>query len=218
MMGPPGDSRWLPEALVEVSARAGLPLWIPGDSAGHCCGMPWSSKGFREGHALMAEKLAASARRWTENGALPLVIDAASCTHGALEVEGLEGIEVIDAVAWCTRLLPSLTVSAPVASATVHPTCSTRHLGLAADFEALAHALADEVHLPVAATCCGMAGDRGLLHPELTEAATRDEAAEVTGRDFAAHLSANRTCEIALEQATGRPYEHVATALERATR
>lgn len=35
----------LPEALVAVPARAGLPVWIPPDVAGHCCGTPWSSKG-----------------------------------------------------------------------------------------------------------------------------------------------------------------------------
>jgi D-lactate dehydrogenase len=105
-----------------------------------------------------------------------------------------------------------------VASATVHPTCSTRHLGLAADLEALARAAAREVHVPIDATCCGMAGDRGLLHPELTATATRDETAEVLAREFAAHVSANRTCEIGLEQATGRPYEHVVALLERVSR
>ena len=35
------------EALVAVSARAGLPVWIPADVAGSCCGLPWSSKGLR---------------------------------------------------------------------------------------------------------------------------------------------------------------------------
>jgi len=218
MMGPPAGGHWLPEALVAVSARAGMPVWIPDDVAGHCCSMPWSSKGFTDGQAFMGAKLAASLKRWTNNGALPVVIDAASCTHGALEVEGLEGVEIVDGVAWAKRLLPALTVSSKIASATVHPTCSTRHLGLAEDLAVVAGALADHVHVPVVATCCGMAGDRGLLHPELTEAATRDEATEVTQRDFDAHVSANRTCEIALESATGRPYEHVITLLERATR
>ena len=40
-------SRSLPEALVAVSARAGLELWIPADVAGHCCATPWTSKGYR---------------------------------------------------------------------------------------------------------------------------------------------------------------------------
>jgi D-lactate dehydrogenase len=70
----------------------------------------------------------------------------------------------------------------------------------------------------VAATCCGFAGDRGLLHPELTAAATRDEAAELDGRRFDAHLCSNRTCEIGLQQATGADYASFVYLLEEATR
>ena len=45
----------------------------------------------------------------------------------------------------------------------------------------LAGALADEVYVAPSATCCGFAGDRGISHPELTAAATRDQAAELAG-------------------------------------
>jgi D-lactate dehydrogenase len=63
---------------------------------------------------------------------------------------------------------------------------------------------------PPSATCCGFAGDRGFLHPELTEAATADEASELADREFDAYLSSNRTCEIGLTRATGRPYSSIA--------
>jgi len=224
-----GEARWLPEALVDVSARAGQPVWVPPDAPGHCCGTPWSSKGFRDGHAQMAAALADALWRWSGEGALPVVIDASSCAHGiATEVpdaldeerrERLAAVTVLDAVTWAgERLLPTLSVGHRARSATVHPPCSARHLGLAGPLEALARALSDDVVVPAAATCCGMAGDRGLLHPELTAAATADEAAELSSRSFDAYLSANRTCEIALEQATGRPYSSVVQLLELATR
>jgi D-lactate dehydrogenase len=38
-----GAGLHLPEAMVAVSARAGLPVWIPGDVSGHCCSVPWTS-------------------------------------------------------------------------------------------------------------------------------------------------------------------------------
>ena len=44
------------------------------------------------------------------------------------------------------------------------------------------------------------------------------EPAEVAAAPFDAYVSANRTCEIGLEQATGRPYESAIQLLERATR
>ena len=70
--------------------------------------------------------------------------------------------------------------------------------------------------VPVAATCCGFAGDRGMLHPELTASATADEARRA--RPFDAHLSTNRTCEIGLERATGEAFGSIVLALEEATR
>jgi D-lactate dehydrogenase len=57
-----------------------------------------------------------------------------------------------------------------------------------------------------------------MLHKELTETATMHEAAEVVAREFDAYLSANRTCEIGMQHATGRPYQSVLIELERATR
>ncbi|HVY95910.1 MAG TPA: FAD-binding and (Fe-S)-binding domain-containing protein [Solirubrobacterales bacterium] len=217
------------EALVEVSRRAGLPVWIPADVAGSCCGLPWSSKGFAGAHRHKANEMVAKLWAWSGEGALPVVIDAASCTgsvadpgEGVLSEENagrLAQLQVLDSVAWAhDRLLPSLEIGRKVASATVHPTCATRRLGLAHRLRDLAAALADDVHVPPSATCCGFAGDRGLTHPELTAAATAPEAAEIAGRRFDAHLSSNRTCEIGLERATGAPFESFLFLLERLTR
>src|ERR1700722_11923901 len=40
------------------------------------------------------------------------------------------------------------------------------------------------------------AGDRGLLHEELTRSATHDEASEVMQQDLDLYICANRTCEV----------------------
>jgi D-lactate dehydrogenase len=224
------DELTLPEALVAVSARAGLPVWIPDDAAGHCCGTPWASKGYVAGHAAMAAKTAGALWRWSDGGRLPVVIDASSCAHGLIADvapalpddaarERFAQIQVLDSIAWAhDRLLPALTIAGRVRSVAVHPTCSTGHLGLTSKLEALAGALADEVVVPVGTTCCGMAGDRGLLHPELPASALRDVAADLDGRTLDACLCSNRTCEIGLEQVTGRPYASFLFLLERQSR
>jgi D-lactate dehydrogenase len=219
----------LPEALVEVSARAGMPVWIPEDVAGNCCATPWSSKGYRQGHELMARRVAESLWRWSESGRLPVVTDASSCALGLLEDvlpqldeearDRHERIEVLDSIAWAhDRLLPALEVKGRAHSAVLHPTCSVAHLDLGRKLRAVAEALAEEVVVPPGASCCGFAGDRGLLHPELPASALRDEAAEVEGREFDACLCSNRTCELGLQQVTGRPYSSFVFLLERLTR
>jgi len=217
------------EALVEVSGRAGLPVWIPEDVAGSCCGLPWSSKGFGAAHAHKANEMVERLWGWSGEGALPIVVDAASCTAAVAEPgagvlseeneERLGNLEILDSVSWAhDRLLPWLGVEERVGSATVHPTCATRHMGLAHRLESLAGALADDVYVAPSASCCGFAGDRGISHPELTRSATSPQAAELAGRSFDARLSNNRTCEIGLERATGEPYESVICLLERLTR
>ena len=223
----PGPS--LPEAVVAVSARAGLPVWIPDDVAGSCCATPWTSKGYADGAAWMARRTFAALWRWSDEGALPVVIDASSCALGlAAEIEpyldevGKERrarLEIVDSVAWAhDRLLPRLTVGRRLLSIAVHPPCASRHLGTAGTLSALAGALAEDVFVPPSTRCCGFAGDRGFLHPELTASATAGLAAEVTAGSFDAHVCSNRTCEIGLQQATGAPYASVIHVLEELTR
>jgi D-lactate dehydrogenase len=210
----------LPEALVAVSARAGMPVWIPEDAAGHCCSVPWASKGYTEGAAAMANHTVEALWRWSGEGELPVVIDASSCSHGLAEEarERHPELEIVDSVAWAGRLLPNLEIGGKLGSVAVHPTCSTRHQGLERELRAVAGAIADEVVQPIRATCCGMAGDRGMLHPELTSSATAEEAAELAGTEHDAYLCSNRTCEIGLEQGTGRRYESVLIQLELVSR
>ncbi|MFF5538725.1 FAD-binding and (Fe-S)-binding domain-containing protein [Streptomyces cinerochromogenes] len=228
--GPDGASGpSLPEAVVALAHRAGLPVWIPPDLAGSCCATIWHSKGYDDGNTVMANRTVERAWEWTDGGRLPLVVDASSCTLGiGREVvpyltpanrKKHEALTVVDSVEWAaTELLPRLRVTERMDSAVLHPTCSMRHLGDVEELRAVAEFVAEDVHVPVYAECCGFAGDRGLLHKELTESATAHEAAEVAAGSYDAYLSANRTCEIGMEHATGRPYRSVLLALERATR
>ncbi|MGW6709893.1 FAD-binding and (Fe-S)-binding domain-containing protein [Streptomyces sp. NPDC054956] len=225
--GMPGPS--LPEAVVAVSERAGKPVWIPRDVTGTCCATIWHSKGHDAGNRVMANRIVAAAWGWTAGGRLPLVVDASSCTLGiahevvpyltvdnrALHAE----LRIVDSVVWAAEeLLPHLEIRRTVGSAVLHPTCSMRHLDDEAQLRAVAEACADEVVVPYDAGCCAFAGDRGMLHPELTQSATAREAAEVTARAFDAHLSANRMCEVGMDRATGRSYYSALLELERATR
>jgi D-lactate dehydrogenase len=224
------------EALVAVSERAGLPVWIPNDVAGSCCGLPWSSKGYGAAHRRKANELVERLWEWSGEGALPIVIDASSCTgqivdpgEGTLSegnAERLAKLAILDSVAWAhDRLLPGLEITGRLGAAAIHPTCATHRQGEAGRLAALTAAIAADVYLPPTGTCCGFAGDRGISHPELTASATEAEASEVATADaalpqrgFDAYLSSNRTCEIGMSRATGRPYESVINALDRATR
>jgi D-lactate dehydrogenase len=224
--GPASPS--LPEAFVALSKRAGKPLWIPPDVAGLCCSTPWKSKGYPQGHAFMAQSIANAMQRWSDGSKIPIVVDAASCTLGLkqdiaslLDAETkakYESLTIIDSIAWCRDLLPKLKILRKLKRIAVHPSCSITHLELARTLEQIASHLADEVEVPIGTTCCGTAGDRGLLHPELVVSATREIKAILDARPAEAYISANRTCEMGLRHATGRPYESFIFLLEELSR
>ncbi|MDR1807148.1 MAG: FAD-binding oxidoreductase [Propionibacteriaceae bacterium] len=200
-------------AFERLCAAAGVTLIVPPGIDGWCCGTVWSSKGIAPGHAAMAERVLPGLAAATDQGRRVAVCDASSCTEGFRHLladwTGPQ-IEVLDAVTFTARhLLPALADHPKLPSVTLHVTCSASHLGLRDDLVAVAHAVAEQVHVPIANGCCAFAGDRGLLHPELTAAATAAEAAEVKALASAAHASCNRTCELGLTRATGQPYQHI---------
>jgi D-lactate dehydrogenase len=128
-------------------------------------------------------------------------------------------LRVMDAVQFVDEnVLSALTVTAPIGAMALHPTCSSTQLGTNEALTRIAAAIASEVVVPDGWGCCGFAGDRGMLHPELTASATAREAAEVNSRAFDAYASTNRTCELGLTRATGHTYEHLLETLERTTR
>lgn len=215
----PTTAAGVPAALDLLAQRAGVRLAVPDDAASLCCGTPFSSKGMTAAKEQMRDQVRTALLAASEGGELPVIVDASSCTEGILQAMEGTGVEVLDAITFVrTRLLDHLTVREPAGSVTVHPTCSTTHLGATGDLLAIAEAAACDVVVPVDWGCCGYAGDRGMLHPELTASATRAEAAEVAQRETDWYVSSNRTCELGMQAATGKSYRHVLELLEAVTR
>ncbi|HEX9086015.1 MAG TPA: FAD-binding and (Fe-S)-binding domain-containing protein [Arthrobacter sp.] len=224
--GPDAGGRGVQYSFEQLCARAGLTLLVPEGIDGLCCGTPWSSKGMAAGQTTMREKTLAALREATRDGELPIVCDASSCTEGlrqAVEADvpaaGQRALRMVDAVDFAAeRILPRLPGHGKLESLALHPTCSSTRMGLNDALGAVAGAVAERVEIPESWGCCAFAGDRGMLHPELTASATAKQAAEVAHMGAAAHASCNRTCELGMTRATGAQYRHVLELLEEVTR
>lgn len=214
------------EAFLAICERADIAVTVPADIDGTCCGTPWKSKGIPSGYSTISRRTLEVLWRATDHGRLPVVCDASSCTEGletmrdaAENSPQYSVLRFVDSVEFVAEhVLAELPVSRPVGSMVLHPTCSSVQLGINGAFEELARAMADDVVVPAAWGCCAYAGDRGMLHPELTASATRAEAEEVLARSYDAYASLNRTCEQGMTEATGRTFRHILQHLERATR
>ncbi len=225
--GEPDDSS-LMEVTVELALRAGVPVYIPRDVKGTCCGTPFSSKGFDAAHAISINAAIERFWEWSDQGRLPIVVDTSPCTYGFKNArsylteanqERFDHLTILDAIEFVhDELLPRLRITSKSESVALHPVCSVTKMGIGGKLEAIARACSDEVTVPLDAGCCAFAGDRGFLLPELTQSATRREAAEVKSKHPGACYSSSRTCEIGMSRATGEVYRSFMYLLEKATR
>jgi D-lactate dehydrogenase len=224
MFGAPEGASGVSSAFVELCERAGVEIAIPEGVASLCCGTPWKSKGLTSGFGEMRQRVLPALWDASEHGRLPIVCDASSCTEGLERLTvGIEelypGLRIADAVEFVDEhVLGALTIATRIDSLALHPTCSSTQLGTNDALSRIAAAVAQEVVIPDDWGCCGFAGDRGMLHPELTASATRPEATAIADREFSAYASTNRTCELGMARATGHPYQHVLEVLAQVTR
>jgi len=226
----PGESQETSnvQALLNLAERSSVKLFLPSDVAGHCCGVPFSSKGFEAGNQTAVNRIIASLFRWSGSGHLPIVIDTSPCTYGLktcraqLTVENqrkFDQLIILDSVEYVhSAILPRLPIRRQFQSVALHPVCSAAKMGIAPKLVTLAQACSQEVTVPQEAGCCAFAGDRGFLHPELTRSATAPEASELEPQRHDGYFSSSRTCEIGMTRATGKLYRSYLQMLEEASR
>ena len=221
----------LAETMVTVAWRAGVSLWIPEDVEGNCCGMPFGSKGYTAANRATRQRTLERFWGWSEHGRLPIIIDTTSCTYTLRQYQDnlealsqaerdifekltlLDGLELMHDV-----LLPALKIRPVAENVVLHPNCSARKMNLQGKMTAIARQCSRDVTVPLHLDCCAFAGDRGLLFPELTAAATWLESAEVKAQAYDGYYSSNITCEIGMSLATQQNYRSIVYLLEQASR
>ncbi|MDB5002038.1 MAG: FAD/FMN-dependent dehydrogenase [Mucilaginibacter sp.] len=216
------------QTFMDVSAKAGINVIIPTNIEKNCCGQIYSSKGFKDAYTYTVN--ATVDKLWfdTSNGKFPVVLDISSCTQTlthcrpALSEENkikFDQLQIIDSITYIhDYVMPNISVTQKKTRITLHPVCSLQKMpGLESKFSKIAATFATNINQPVFAGCCGMAGDRGFLHPELTHSATLPEANEVKANTYDGYYSSSKTCEIALSEAVGKNYHSILMLVDECT-
>ncbi len=216
------------EVLLELCERAGVSAWAPASLGGACCGLAMASKGHAEASMQLLEDLVERLHDLSDGGRIPVVLDASSCTHAALENgEKLDGtvrqkwedLDLRDVTRFAREtIVPRLEITPIDGTTFVHPNCAARHFGADVDLVACVEAASRDVVVPENLACCGTAGDRGLIFPELSASALRKEKADLEAADAGRFVSSNLTCETGLGAQTGRSFESFLYLLEEASR
>ena len=215
IMGPaPGDPdpRPVTDAMLSVLDKAGCDVRFPPGLEGLCCGLSFESKGFPRTADEKTRELERALLEATDGGRLPVVCDTSPCAQ-RMKATLDPRLAVFEAAEFVhDRLMDRLRFTRVPGPVALHVTCSSTKMGLEPKLRALAAACAERVVVPPTG-CCGFAGDRGFLHPELNAAALSGLRGAVAG--CREGFSTGRTCEIGLALHAGIPYRSIVFLVDR---
>jgi D-lactate dehydrogenase len=214
-----GRDKNLLETFMSVCTKSGIQVVVPKGVHSTCCSQIFSSKGFGPAQQFAANKVLDLLWAASEGGAIPIVTDVSSCAYTlhklepALNTENKlrwQQLKIMDSIDFVYEQVIPLAQGRPKGKKIVlHPVCSLTKMKTEDRFLAIANSFATEVTVPKSAGCCGMAGDRGFILPELTASATHDEASEVRLQEYDGYYSSTKTCELAMSEAVQQNYESI---------
>ena len=206
--------------VMELLVRAGYEPRLPDGYDRSCCGQMLASKGLADEAGQMSADVEAAlfqAASDGKGGHFPVIFDASTCAV-RMRKHLADRLPVYDFHEFAhDALLPRLRITKKAGPIALHVTCTVRKNAIDAKLRRLVAACATQVIEPAGVTCCGFAGDRGFVVPELNHHALR-HLHEALPHDCEEGVSTNRTCEIGLTAESGRPYRSVAYLLEECSR
>jgi D-lactate dehydrogenase len=221
VLGGNNDKKSLQATVESIANKLNFQIKYP-NQLNACCGQIFSSKGFTNAYQVLANQIIENLWVSTENGKLPILIDVSSCTQTILSSENLLSIEnklkfkqlkFWDTINFIDELvIPKVNVGLNVKkkkSVALHPVCSLQKLNLDEKFKQIAQYFSEDVFVPIASGCCGMAGDRGFIIPDFIKSSTLFESEEINLNRFDGYYSSAKTCEMAISQNTNQNYESI---------
>jgi D-lactate dehydrogenase len=214
-----GKEKNIMETFISVCDKANIDVTVIRDVNSSCCSQIFSSKGFTEAYQFTANKIIDNLWQSSNEGRLPVVIDVSSCAYTLHQLRPIltaenktkfDRLKILDTVEFLHDfILPKVEPKAKTKNIVLHPVCSLQKMKTEEKFVTVAKHFASTVTVPKHSGCCGMAGDRGFLFPELTASATAPEGNEVRQQTYDGYYSTTKTCEIAMSEAVSQNYESI---------
>jgi len=153
--------------------KAGFKVLIPDKTKGLCCGKAFETKGLFKQADRKSEELGRVLLHETHNGSIPVLCDTSPCLARMRKVLDTR-LDLYEPAEFVLKFLTDkLHFTKKNRSVALHPTCSTREMGLVEILREVAEKCVTKVVIPEDIHCCGFSGDKGFTHPELNASALR---------------------------------------------
>ena len=206
----------LTDKMQQLIRKAGFEVIFPEGMNELCCGMAFSSKGFKDAGLKKSKELEDALWVASKQGAYPIVCDMSPCLYTMKE--NMEPrIKLYEPVGLIMEyLIPNLEITPLDEAITVFPVCSMKKMGLEDQLVQLAEMCATKVVVPET-NCCGFAGDRGFSHPELNAHGLRDLKNQLPD-SIKKGYSTSRTCEIGLSENSGITHQSIVYLVDKVSK
>ncbi len=206
----------LTEKFQQLIRKAGYEVIFPENMDKLCCGMAFSSKGFKEAGSKKSAELEQALLVASKNGQYSVVCDMSPCLFTMKEnfSSGLKLYEPVEFI--LEHLAPRLDFSPVDETISIFTVCSMKKMGLEDKLLRLAKMCATNVVAPET-NCCGFAGDRGFSYPELNKHGLRYLKEQVPA-GVKNGYSTSRTCEIGISEHSGVSHKSIVYLVDRVTR
>ena len=203
------------DRMLSVLKKGGYTVIIPEEKDKLCCGMAFSSKGFRKQAKQKENEMNDALLKASRNGELPIVCDMSPCMLHMKETLDPR-LKLYDQVEFIHDfLLTRLSFIKQAEPVTIHTTCSSTKMQIGDKFQKVASHCSEKVIVPDNVDCCGWAGDRGFFYPELNDSALSRLKHEVL--DAKEGYSNSVTCEIGLSLNSDITYKSLVYLVDKTT-
>jgi D-lactate dehydrogenase len=204
--------------IENLLAKSGYEPIIPQNIENLCCGMAFSSKGFRRQATQKQDEAMKALASASQDGKYPVLIDTSPCFQRLRDQYAKEfGVHIYDIAEFLLKFAaPRLKFRRKPISVAVHVPCSIRKGNGQDRLLELAKMCAENVSSPESIPCCGFAGDRGFTNPELPASALVMLKPSLPP-DCEVGYSTSRTCEIGVSLHSGISYQSIAYLVDDVT-
>ncbi|GBU07175.1 oxidoreductase [Bacteroidales bacterium] len=200
----------------QLLTRAGYTIIYPEKVNDLCCGMAFSSKGYKEEGEMKSKELEAALTKASDNGKIPILYDMSPCFYTSKE-NFSPSLKIYDPIEFMLEhVMPKLEVKNKKAETVIFPVCSVKKIGMLDNMMKLSKLCAEKVTM-VESNCCGFAGDRGFSFPELNTHGQRDLKKQIPAACKHGY-STSRTCEIGMEEHSGINFKSIFYLIDEVTK
>ncbi len=202
---------------VSILNKANCEIIYPENGTDLCCGLAFKSLGFADAATLASNKLYTSLLKASNNGEYPIVCDMSPCSMQMKEFMTASSLKLYDMVNFTTTyLLERLTFTPVNKEVAVFSVCSLKKMGIDEQLYSIAKLCSTKVYTPKT-NCCGFAGNKGFMFPELNAHGLRTLDEQIP-ESVTEGYATSRTCEIGLSKHSKADFKSIVNLIDLATK